>query len=184
MILGTLQEAAQILGDDKPDADAMTRGQQKKIDEISKEVPASPAKKARMQKEGTMAATAKVGIISHVTYQVSREEPSSFTKRKAGSICHLSLLDFLLSHWIFNSLPHVSKCNTMYMYQFRSIISNPRWSPRAVGICQKSIPQIFYCSVYTLVFSSPGRMSRELLSYPRRRRRRWRRRRRARVQKL
>lgn len=36
----------------------MTRGQQKKIEEISKEAP-SP-KKARMQKQGTMAVTAKV----------------------------------------------------------------------------------------------------------------------------
>ena len=34
------------------------------------------------------------------------------------------------------------------------------------------------------IFSSPGRMSGELLSYPRRRRRRWRGRGRARVQKL
>lgn len=53
-----LQEAEQLLGSDKPDADAMTRGQQKKIEEISKEAP-SP-KKARMQKQGTMAVTAKV----------------------------------------------------------------------------------------------------------------------------
>lgn len=39
----------------------MTRGQQKKIDEISKEAP-SP-KKARMQKQGTMAVTAKVYLL-------------------------------------------------------------------------------------------------------------------------
>lgn len=56
-----LQEAEQLLGGDKPDADAMTRGQQKKIDEISKEAP-SP-KKARMQKQGTMAVTAKVYLL-------------------------------------------------------------------------------------------------------------------------
>ncbi|XP_062581150.1 uncharacterized protein LOC134242955 [Saccostrea cucullata] len=57
-MIGTAKEAAQLLGDEKPDADAMTRGQQKKIDEITKEAPPTP-KKARMQKQGTMAATAK-----------------------------------------------------------------------------------------------------------------------------
>lgn len=57
-----LQEAEQLLGADKPDADAMTRGQQKKIEEISKEAPSTP-KKVRIQKQGTMAATAKVCIV-------------------------------------------------------------------------------------------------------------------------
>ncbi|XP_078335357.1 uncharacterized protein LOC111132294 [Crassostrea virginica] len=56
-MIGTAKEAEQLLGSDKPDADAMTRGQQKKIDEISKEAP-SP-KKAKLNKQGTMAATAK-----------------------------------------------------------------------------------------------------------------------------
>jgi hypothetical protein len=54
-----LKEAEQLLGTDKPDVDALTRGQQKKIKEISEEAPSTP-KKVRIQKQGTMAATAKV----------------------------------------------------------------------------------------------------------------------------
>ena len=52
------QEAKELLAGASPDADAMTRGQQKKIEEIQAEKP-SP-KKAKMSKQGTMAATAKV----------------------------------------------------------------------------------------------------------------------------
>lgn len=55
---GTAKEAAKILGDNKPDADAMTRGQQKQIENISKEEPSTP-KKAKLTKAGTMAVTAK-----------------------------------------------------------------------------------------------------------------------------
>ena len=53
------QEGKALLGDSKIDADASTRGQQKKMDEIAEEA-ASPSKKPRMSKAGTMAATAKV----------------------------------------------------------------------------------------------------------------------------
>ena len=54
-----MQEAEQILDSagGKPDADALTRGQQKKIEEIEKE----PAvKKPRLSKDNTMVETAKV----------------------------------------------------------------------------------------------------------------------------
>lgn len=57
-MVGTAKEADRLLGDNRPDADAMTRGQQKQIDAISKEPPSTP-KKAKLAKEGTMAATAK-----------------------------------------------------------------------------------------------------------------------------
>ena len=52
------QEANALLGGNKPDQDALTRGQQKKIAEISAEKPA--AKRGRMAKAGTMVGTAKV----------------------------------------------------------------------------------------------------------------------------
>ncbi|XP_013393989.1 proline-rich receptor-like protein kinase PERK2 isoform X2 [Lingula anatina] len=53
------KEGAAILASvGKPDEDAQTRGQQKKIEEIQAE---PPAKKPRMQKETTMAETAKEG---------------------------------------------------------------------------------------------------------------------------
>ena len=54
----TFQEAKELLGGDTPDEDALTRGQQKKIEDIQSEKP-SP-KKAKMSKHTTMAATAKV----------------------------------------------------------------------------------------------------------------------------
>jgi len=44
----------------RPDEDALTRTQQKKIDEINAEKP-SPAKKSRLSRDNTMAATAKEG---------------------------------------------------------------------------------------------------------------------------
>ncbi len=47
-----------MLGDARPDADALTRGQQKKITEITSEKP-SP-KKVRIAKDNTMVGTAKV----------------------------------------------------------------------------------------------------------------------------
>jgi len=55
---GTAKEAATYLdGKGKPDEDAFTRGQQKKIEEISSEKP--PSKKAKMARDSTMAGTAK-----------------------------------------------------------------------------------------------------------------------------
>ena len=62
------QEAKELLAGASPDADAMTRGQQKKIEEIQAEKP-SP-KKGKMSKQGTMAATAKVCIMLSHTYAV------------------------------------------------------------------------------------------------------------------
>ena len=61
------QEAATYLdGKGKPDEDAFTRGQQKKIEEISSEKP--PSKKAKMARDSTMAGTAKVRqLVSAVT---------------------------------------------------------------------------------------------------------------------
>ena len=53
------QEAKGLLADTNIDPDATTRGQQKKLDEIAEES-APPAKKPRMAKGVTMAATAKV----------------------------------------------------------------------------------------------------------------------------
>lgn len=44
-----------------PDEDAQTRGQARKLDDIKNETtPESPAKKAKLTKDTTMAATAKV----------------------------------------------------------------------------------------------------------------------------
>ncbi len=44
-----------------PDEDAQTRGQARKLDEIKNETaPESPAKKAKLAKDSTMVATAKV----------------------------------------------------------------------------------------------------------------------------
>ena len=57
-IIITLQEAKELLAGATPDQDAMTRGQQKKIEEIQSEKPAP--KKPKMSKNTTMAATAKV----------------------------------------------------------------------------------------------------------------------------
>ncbi|XP_074655285.1 uncharacterized protein LOC141908907 [Tubulanus polymorphus] len=45
-MVNTAKEAASILGDKKPDADAQTRGQNKKIAELTSEPPAKKAKKA------------------------------------------------------------------------------------------------------------------------------------------
>lgn len=56
----TAKEAKEILAGEEPDQDAMTRGQQKKIEEIQAEKPA-PKKPAKMSKNTTMAATAKEG---------------------------------------------------------------------------------------------------------------------------
>ena len=55
------QEAQDLLSGAKLDPDASTRGQQKKLDEIAEE--SSPAKKPRMAKGVTMAATAKVNYM-------------------------------------------------------------------------------------------------------------------------
>lgn len=46
-----------MLGEDKPDEDAKTRGQQQKIEEIKEE---KPARKGRLAKGVTMIGTAKV----------------------------------------------------------------------------------------------------------------------------
>lgn len=56
-----------MLGDDKPDDDAMTRGQQKQIEALTKEVPPSPSKKAKMAKHTTMVGTAKVKQVLFVS---------------------------------------------------------------------------------------------------------------------
>lgn len=53
-----LQEVEQLLGSDKLDVDVMIRGQQKKIEEILKEV--LSLKKVRMQKQGIMVVIVKV----------------------------------------------------------------------------------------------------------------------------
>ena len=55
-----LQEAKTLLADTNIDPDASTRGQQKKLEEIAEEEEATPAKKPKMAKGVTMAATAKV----------------------------------------------------------------------------------------------------------------------------
>lgn len=81
-MVGTAKEAERILGDDRPDADALTRGQQKQIDVINKEAPPTP-KKARLSKDTTMAATAKEAkdyIIGNEKLGDTRQE----TKRKAA----------------------------------------------------------------------------------------------------
>ncbi|GFS01981.1 proline-rich receptor-like protein kinase PERK2 isoform X2 [Elysia marginata] len=54
-----LEEADRILGGNRPDADAQTRGQNKAIEDLKKDEP--PAKKAKLAKDGTMAVTAKEG---------------------------------------------------------------------------------------------------------------------------
>ncbi|KAL3862273.1 hypothetical protein ACJMK2_008255 [Sinanodonta woodiana] len=54
------KEAKVLMGDNAPDQDALTRGQQKKIEDIQNET-ASPAKKPRMTKNATMVNTAKEG---------------------------------------------------------------------------------------------------------------------------
>lgn len=53
-----LQEVEQLLGSDKLDVDVMICGQQKKIEEILKEV--LSLKKVRMQKQGIMVVIVKV----------------------------------------------------------------------------------------------------------------------------
>ncbi|XP_052285126.1 ABC transporter F family member 4-like isoform X1 [Dreissena polymorpha] len=58
-MVNTAKEAKTILGKDAPDADALTRGQQKKLEDIQAEKP-SP-KKPKLSKHTTMAATAKEG---------------------------------------------------------------------------------------------------------------------------
>jgi len=57
-MVNTAKEAEVILGDDKPDMDAQTRGQNKQIEELKNE-PEPPVKKAKLAKDSTMAATAK-----------------------------------------------------------------------------------------------------------------------------
>ncbi|XP_059164191.1 neurofilament heavy polypeptide-like [Physella acuta] len=58
----TAKEAERILDGKKPDEDAQTRGQQKQIEELKKEkTPEPPAKKTKLTKDSTMAATAKEG---------------------------------------------------------------------------------------------------------------------------
>ena len=62
-----LQEAERILDGNKPDEDAQTRGQAKQIEELknaSTESEEPPAKKAKLVKDSTMAATAKVMILN------------------------------------------------------------------------------------------------------------------------
>lgn len=54
------QEAKELLGANAPDADAQTRGQQKQIETIQAEKAA--AKKPKLSKNTTMAATAKVSL--------------------------------------------------------------------------------------------------------------------------
>jgi len=62
IITTLIQEAKDLLGAAAPDADALTRGQQKKIEDIQAEKP-SP-KKPKLSKNTTMAATAKVCLHS------------------------------------------------------------------------------------------------------------------------
>ncbi|KAK0056777.1 late histone H1 [Biomphalaria pfeifferi] len=58
----TAKEAERILDGKKPDEDAQTRGQQKQIEELTKEkTPEPPTKKSKLTKDSTMAATAKEG---------------------------------------------------------------------------------------------------------------------------
>lgn len=68
-----------MLGDDKPDDDAMTRGQQKQIEALTKEVPPSPSKKAKMAKHTTMVGTAKVSF-SGVGHHYSVQNPAGIMK--------------------------------------------------------------------------------------------------------
>lgn len=56
----TAKEAEVILDGNKPDADAKTRGQDKKLEEIKAEEE-PPAKKSKLAKDTTMAVTAKEG---------------------------------------------------------------------------------------------------------------------------
>ncbi|XP_050413586.1 uncharacterized protein LOC126828048 [Patella vulgata] len=66
----------------KPDADAATRGQQKKIEAIQKETKEDPpAKKPKLAKDGTMVATAKEGkaLVGGEKLGDTRQE----TKRKS-----------------------------------------------------------------------------------------------------
>ena len=60
MTCSVFQEGQDLLSGAKLDPDATTRGQQKKLDEIAEE--STPAKKPRMAKGVTMAATAKVHL--------------------------------------------------------------------------------------------------------------------------
>ncbi|KAK3737128.1 hypothetical protein RRG08_016434 [Elysia crispata] len=60
-MVSTAKEAERILGTNKPDEDAQTRGQNKALEDLKKEEP--PAKKAKLAKDGTMAVTAKEGKV-------------------------------------------------------------------------------------------------------------------------
>lgn len=70
------------MADTNIDPDATTRGQQKKLDEIAEES-APPAKKPRMAKGVTMAATAKVQFdqVINIFYRVN-----PFALRSLGSV--------------------------------------------------------------------------------------------------
>ncbi|XP_048752864.2 uncharacterized protein LOC125664222 [Ostrea edulis] len=94
-MIGTAKEAEQLLGADKPDADAMTRGQQKKIEEISKEAPSTP-KKVRIQKQGTMAATAKEAkerVLGKEKLGDTRAETKLSKKSKPGALKRFSTIN-------------------------------------------------------------------------------------------
>ena len=58
LVFYSCQEAAALLASGGPDEDVFTRGQQKKLDNIKDEKPA--AKKSKLARDNTMAATAKV----------------------------------------------------------------------------------------------------------------------------
>ncbi|XP_053379556.1 uncharacterized protein LOC123527889 [Mercenaria mercenaria] len=79
-----VSEAKTLLGAGAPDADALTRGQQKKIQDIQAEKP-SP-KKPKMSKNTTMAATAKEGtaILEGEKLGDTRQETKSKASRPAG----------------------------------------------------------------------------------------------------
>ncbi|XP_025081486.1 nucleolin-like isoform X3 [Pomacea canaliculata] len=85
----TAKEGEQLLENagGKPDPDAQTRGQQRKIDEIKSEtVPESPAKKAKLTKESTMAATAKEGkeLLGKEKLGDTRQETAKQNANKAA----------------------------------------------------------------------------------------------------
>jgi hypothetical protein len=81
---GTAKEADALLGDSRPDQDAATRGQQKKLDEIAAEKP--PAKKTKLARDNTMAATAKEGknLLGGQKLSDTRQETKRKTKEPSS----------------------------------------------------------------------------------------------------
>ncbi|KAL4221692.1 hypothetical protein ACF0H5_019947 [Mactra antiquata] len=83
-MVNTAKEAKDLLGANAPDADALTRGQQKKIENIQAEKP-SP-KKPKLSKNTTMAATAKEGtaLLEGQKLGDTRQETKSKKSTPAG----------------------------------------------------------------------------------------------------